>query len=129
MAATAPAQPRPRRSLQQPARRVAPGPAAAPRPRARPIARPRLAGGVVWIILVAALLAGIVALNVAALRLNLEVQRLNEEKEDLAIENASGASELSSLAASARIEAMAHRKLGLVAPAETTYVRAAHAKR
>jgi cell division protein FtsL len=129
MAATAPAQPRPRRAVEQPARRVAPTPAAPPRPRARANARPRLAGGVAWIVLVAALLAGIVALNVAALRLNLEVQRLNEEKKQLATENAGSASELSTLAASARIEAMARRKLGLVAPVETTYVRAARAKR
>ncbi len=123
MGATAPAQPRPRRAVQQPAPRVA------PTPRSRRQAHPRVAGGVVWIVLVAVLLAGIVALNVAALRLNLEVQRLNEEKERLMTENAAGASELSSLAASARIEAMARRKLDLVAPAETTYVRAARVRR
>jgi cell division protein FtsL len=78
---------------------------------------------------VATLLAGIVALNVAALRLNLEVQRLTEQKEELAAGNSASASELSSLAASARIEAMARRKLGLVRPAQTTYVRAPGSKR
>ena len=46
----------------RPARGVTPAP---PRPRA---ARPRVAGGVLWIVLVAVLLAGIVAVNVAALR-------------------------------------------------------------
>lgn len=128
MAATARAATRPRRAA-QPAPRTAPGPAAHERLRARPASRPRVAGGVVWIVLVATLLAGIVALNVAALRLNLEVQRLSEKQEELAAGNAAAASELSSLSASARIEAMARRKLGLVRPIQTTYVRVPPAKR
>ena len=110
--APAPARARPRRE-------------AAPRParRTRRTARPRVAGGVLWIVLVAGLLAGIVAVNVAALRLNLESQRLDARKEKLVAENAAAASELSSLASSARIEQEALR-LGLVRPSETRYVRA-----
>jgi cell division protein FtsL len=122
MAATARAEPRPRRAPRtapRPVRR----PAATPKARARPASRPRLAGGLVWIVFVAALLAGIVALNVTALRLNLEVQRLNEKKEELTAGNAAAASELSSLAAAARVEAIARDELRLVRPTEMTYVR------
>ncbi|MDQ3993306.1 MAG: cell division protein FtsL, partial [Actinomycetota bacterium] len=98
-------------------------PAATPKARARPASRPRIAGGLVWIVFVTALLAGIVALNVTALRLNLEVQRLNEKKQELTTGNAAAASELSSLAAAARVEAIARDELGLVRPTEMTYVR------
>jgi cell division protein FtsL len=72
-----------------------------------------VAGSVVWIVLIAALLAGIVAVNVAALRLNLESQRLEQRKDELLTENAAAASELSSLASASRIEATAARELGL----------------
>jgi len=60
---------------------------------------------------------------VAALQLNLESQRLEERKETLLGENAAAASELSGLAASARIEQVAREELGLVDPAQITYVR------
>ncbi|MBA2614516.1 MAG: cell division protein FtsL [Actinobacteria bacterium] len=105
--------------------RAAPRPAPAePRRSPRPVqTRPRVAGGVIWIALVAFLLAGVVALNVAALQLNLESQRLEERKEKLLGENAAAASELSGLAASARIEQVAREELGLVDPAQITYVR------
>jgi cell division protein FtsL len=122
VAATARAEPRPRRAPGS-APRPTPRPAATPKARPRPASRPRIAGGIVWIVFVAALLGGIVALNVAALRLNLEMQRLNEKKEKLTASNAAAASELSSLAAAARVEALARGDLGLVRPAQTTYVR------
>jgi cell division protein FtsL len=105
----APAEPRPR------------GPRKRPAARAR--LRPRAAGGVLWIGLVALLLVGIVALNVAALRLNLEAQRLAERKDDLVAENAEVESELSSLAAAARVEQVARGSLGLVDSADTRFVR------
>jgi hypothetical protein len=82
-----------------------------------------VAGGVVWIALVAVLLAGIVAVNVAALRLNLRSQELDERKERLIAENVESASELSSLASAARVEADARGTLGLADPAQTAYVR------
>ena len=119
VAAPVPARARPKRAAAHPAPRPARRPVRPPR-RA---ARPRVAGGVVWILLVAVLLAGIVAVNVAALRLNLEAQRLDEQKEELFAENAAAASELSSLASAERIEGVA-RGAGLVPPAETRYVQA-----
>jgi cell division protein FtsL len=122
VAATARAHARPDRIRPAPAPPPRPRPASRPRPRQA--ARPRVAGGVLWILLVAALLAGIVAVNVAALRLNLEAQRLEEKREQLQAENATAASELSSLASAARVEAAARGSLGLSEPAETRYVRA-----
>jgi hypothetical protein len=55
------------------------------RPRGRPVPgrglpRRRLAGGVVWIAVVAALLAGVVALNVVVLRLNMRLDELGTER-------------------------------------------------
>jgi cell division protein FtsL len=125
VAATAPAQPRPRRPQPKPA----PRPAVRPAPRPRAAGRPRVAGGVVWIVLVSVLLAGIVAINVAALRLNLDLQRLEERKDRLRAENATTASELSNLAAAARVEAVARDSLRLVPPIETTYLRVRHRDR
>ena len=120
MAATtrAHAHPRPQRAAPRPA----PRPRRSPAPRARPAARPRVAGGVLWIVMVAALLAGVVAVNVAALQLNVESQRLDERRDKALAANAAAQSELSSLGAATRIEAAA-RSLGLVAPVETSYVR------
>jgi cell division protein FtsL len=78
---------------------------------------------VLWILVVGTLLAGIVALNVAVLGLNMEVERLDVEKERLKADNAVLSSELSSAAAAGRIESLATRRLGLVDPVQTTYVR------
>ena len=72
--------------------------------------------------MVAVLLAGVVAVNVAALQLNVESQRLDARKDKALTANAAAQSELSSLGAATRIEAAA-RSMGLVAPADTTYVR------
>ena len=72
--------------------------------------------------MVAVLLAGVVAVNVAALQLNVESQRLDERRDKPLAANAAAQSELSSLGAATRIEAAA-RSLGLVAPVETSYVR------
>ncbi len=59
--------------------------AAGRRPRRKPAAarglpRHRLAGGVVWIAVAAALLAGVVALNVVVLRLNMRLDELGTER-------------------------------------------------
>ena len=117
---------------------VAGAPARAPaRPRAKPkakarpapkrSARPRqrgVAGGVAWIVVAGVLLAGIVALNVAVLRLNVKLDRLNTDREQLRGGNAALASQLSSAAASPRIENLAKLRLGLVPadPTTTTYL-------
>jgi cell division protein FtsL len=93
----------------------------------RPSGR-RVTGGVVWIVVAAGLLAGVVALNVAVLQLNLHMDRLNDQRARLRAENANLQSQLSSASASGRIEALAHRKMGLVPadPAQTTYIDIRH---
>jgi cell division protein FtsB len=110
------AQPRPRQ-----APRPRPRPQSAPRPRTR--TRPRVAGSVVWIAVVAGLLAGIVALNVAVLRLNVQVEELDRQRQTVVARKAELASDLSSAAAAGRVEELGQSRLGLVAPEETTYLR------
>jgi cell division protein FtsL len=84
-----------------------------------------VAGGVVWIAVVAVLLAGVVALNVAVLRLNVQLDRLDTERAQLRAEKQALASQLSMTAASPRIQLQAQKRFGLVPadPAQTTYVR------
>jgi cell division protein FtsL len=86
-----------------------------------------LGGGVVWIVLFAALLAGVVAVNVAVLRLNLELDRSSTERTDLRADISRLRSELSSAAATSRIERLAQGELGMVAadPERTTYLELA----
>ena len=57
-------------------------------PRAKTAPRRRVAGGVVWIGVVAVLLAGVVALNVAVLRLNVQLDELGQERTQLRADNA-----------------------------------------
>lgn len=90
--------------------------------RGRAARRPRLlAGGVLWIVLFAGLLAGVVAVNVAVLRLNLELDRVGRERSQLKADVARIQSELSSAAATARIERAA-RDDGLVPADDGTTV-------
>jgi hypothetical protein len=77
---------------------------------------------VVWIALVAGLLAGIVALNVAALELRMEHGRVQSEIVEIRAGNVELESELSAASAVSRVEAAAGR-LGLVEPVETTYLK------
>jgi cell division protein FtsL len=83
------------------------------------------AGGVVWIVVVGALLAGIVAVNVLVLQLNMQFNSLGRERAELKADNARLQSQLSSASASVRIEGTATATLGLVPadPLTTTYVR------
>jgi cell division protein FtsL len=96
-------------------------PAATPRTRARARRRAQARGGVVWIVISAVLLAGVVFVNVAVLRLNLELDRANQQRTKLRADNAALQSELSSQLASPRIAALASRKDGLV-PADPTQI-------
>ena len=107
----------------QPRSRARPRPK--PAPKRKPQARRGVAGGVVWIVLVAVLLAGVVAVNVALLRLNMQLDQLNTQRAHLRAEKQALASQLSMAAASPRIQVQAQRQFGLVPanPAETTYVR------
>jgi cell division protein FtsL len=106
------------------ARATAASSAALPQPRRRrraaaPIARPRTFGGVLSIVVLATLLAGVVAVNVAVLQLNVRLDDLGRERVQLRADNARLSSELSRAGADARIESQARNKLGLE-PAETT---------
>jgi cell division protein FtsL len=75
-------------------------------------------------VLVAVLLAGVVALNVAVLRLNVQLDKLNVERTRLRAEKQELASQLSLAAASPRIQVLArHQGLVPADPSETTYVR------
>ena len=83
------------------------------------------AGGVVWIVVFAVLLAGVVAVNVAVVRLNVKLDRASRQRLELQADVARLQSERSSVGASAVISRDARQKLGLVEadPAKTTYVR------
>ena len=84
-----------------------------------------MAGGVVWIAIVAVLLAGVVALNVAVLRLNVQLDTLDGQRAQLRAEKQALASQLSMAAAAPRIQQQAQKRFGLVPadPTVTTYVR------
>ena len=102
--------------------------ARAPRARSARSARRRtwlLSGGVLWIALFAVLLAGVVAINVAVLRLNLQLDEAGRERTELKTDIARLRSEISSAAATNRIERLAHGELGLVEvePEDTTYIQ------
>lgn len=103
---------------------------AARAPRSRGSATPRrrswaLGGGVVWIVVLAVLLAGVVAINVAVLRLNLQLDEAGRERTELKTDIAQLRSEISSAAATTRIERLAEGELGLVEvePENTTYIQ------
>ena len=83
-----------------------------------------MAGGVVWIVLLALLLTGVVALNVAVLQLNMTLDRLGNERAQLRGENAALASQLAADGAAAEVQRLARRR-GYVpaSPDETTYVQ------
>jgi cell division protein FtsL len=94
-----------------------------PKPRTKPKVEPRrrVAGGVVWIGLVAALLAGVVALNVAVLRLNIRLDQTQSERNQLRADNAQLNTEIAAKAASGRILGLASGRLGL-RPANPDYL-------
>ena len=99
---------------------------ARPRRRARDENASRLlAGGVLWIVVFALLLAGVVAVNVTVLRLNLQLDGVSRERAELKADIAGLRSQLSSSAATFEIERAARDELGLVQadPDDTTFVR------
>ena len=87
--------------------------------------RSAFTGGVLWIVGVAALLAGVVAINVFVLRLNVELDDLRRTRAEIKAEIATTRAQLSSASANARIETQAASKLGLVEadPNATTYLQ------
>jgi cell division protein FtsL len=84
-----------------------------------------LGGGVLWIVVIGALLAGVVAVNVLVLRLNVQLDELRHTRAELKAEIATARAQLSSASSNARIESEAASKLGLVPadPNSTTYLR------
>ena len=109
--------PTPRRR-QTPARR----PAASVRSRRKPTQR-RVRGHIVWMILFALLLFGVVAVNVAVLQAHVAVSRLEDKRANLEAHNQALASALSAADSAPRIEAAA-RRLGLIQASggNTSYV-------
>ena len=75
-----------------------------------------------WIIIAAAVLAGLVALNVAVLQLNVRLDQLSRDRASLREQNAALASRFSTARASPLIQARAQARLGLVPAKQTTYV-------
>lgn len=110
--------------VRAPSRRRTPAkrPAAPARTRRKPTQR-RVRAHIVWMILFALLLAGVVAVNVAVLRAHVAVTRLDEQRAKLQAQNQALASRLSATSSAPRIEAAAQR-LGMVqAPAaDTSYL-------
>jgi len=80
-------------------------------------------GGAAWVIVLAALLGGIVALNVATLRDSIEVSRLQAQAQQLASQNQLQQNRVTSLSSPVAI-GRAARKLGmnLADPNTTRYV-------
>jgi hypothetical protein len=97
-------------------------PAASVRSRRKPTQR-RVRGHIVWMILFALLLFGVVAVNVAVLRAHVAVSRLQDERAQLEARKQALASALSAADSAPRIEAAA-RRLGLVLASggNTTYL-------
>jgi cell division protein FtsB len=99
--------------------------AARPRRAQRAVRGRSTAGGVLWIAVLAVLLAGVVAVNVAVLRLNMKLDRASQQRVELEADVAGLQSALSTAAANAQISKQGQRRLGLVQsdPAKTTYVQ------
>jgi hypothetical protein len=96
----------------RPARRPPQRPARSVRSRRR-LTQRRVRGHIVWMILFALLLSGVVAVNVAVLRAHVAVSRLDDQRARLEARNQALASRLSAADSAPRIEAAA-RRLGLV---------------
>ena len=93
-------------------RAAAERPAAPVRSRRKPTQR-RVRGHIVWMILFALLLFGVVAVNVAVLRAHVAVSQLDDERAKLEARNQALASALSAVDSAPRIETAA-RRLGLI---------------
>jgi cell division protein FtsL len=94
---------------------------------AKATGRRPLAGGVAWIVLLAVLLAGVVAVNVAVLQLTMRLDKTSRQRVDLQADVARLQGELSSAASTYRLQQEAPGSLGLVQadPASTRYVELA----
>jgi hypothetical protein len=98
--------------------RTRPKPKPKPRARAR---RRRSHAPIIWIVVSAVLLAGVVFVNLAVLRLNLGLDKANQNRDKLRASNAALQSQLSAALSSPRIQAQARREDGLV-PADPSTI-------
>jgi len=105
------ARPKPGRA---PRRRPRPRAAPGARTAARARSRARSRAGIGLILLGGVLLAGVVFVNLAVLRLNLRLDAVTAERAKLRAANAALQSQLSAALASGKIQALAHRREGLV---------------
>ena len=105
-----------------PRTRTTPKPNTTAKPRTKAKRRPRTRGGIVWIVVCAIVLAGVVFVNLAVLRLNLELDSATTERSKLRAENATLASQLSRSLASPRIQSTARREDGLVDAGPAVYI-------
>jgi cell division protein FtsB len=84
-------------------------------------------GGIVWIVALAMLLTGVVAVNVAVLQQNMQLESYSTERAQLRDQNLELSSRLSQVTSSPYIERRAQKKLGLVqvpaGSAQTTYIQ------
>jgi hypothetical protein len=95
-----------------------------PRRAATAHRRDPLRNGVLWIVVVGTLLAGLVALNVAVLQLNVRLDELGRERASLRDQNAALESRSSTAKVTALVQARARERLGLVPvpSSDMTYV-------
>jgi cell division protein FtsL len=82
------------------------------RPKRKPTQR-RVRAHIVWMILFALLLAGVVAINVAVLRAHVAVSQLDQQRAQLQAQNQALQSQLAEASSVPRVEAAAHR-MGMV---------------
>lgn len=113
VAQPAPARRRPRRTVERPA------PSTATRARRKPTQR-RVRAHIVWMVLFALLLAGVVAVNVAVLRAHVAVSQLDQQRAELRAQNQALASRLSAASSAPQVEDAAHRFGMVLAPAANT---------
>ena len=106
---------------------TAPRPGPGTRARRRTSGRRGILGSVLWIVGLAAVLAGVVALNVTVLQLNLKLDSLARERADLKATNAGLSGQLAGAGSPFEIERLAQRRLRLrqATPEQTTYVQLA----
>jgi hypothetical protein len=107
-----------------PRTRGRPRPAARRSSRGRTAEQPAIFGGVFWIVLLAALLAGVVAINVALLQLNVRLDSLSRERQRLRADNAALSLRLSTASDPFEIEALVRSRLRYVRadPLDNIYV-------
>ena len=114
------------RPVARPAQRSQPARAVPQRRKQKAVQR-SVRGGIVWIVALATLLTGVVAVNVAVLRQNMQLESYATERSQLSDQNLELRSKLSHVTSSPYIERLAKKRLKLVqVPAgsdQTTYIQ------